>query len=85
MAGMSTAAQMLGLPGQGDVTADEQKRKQKEAQSPLTAMLASAGTLLQGYGNAARELLGAPQQAANAVENIQATAAADPKKLKKTP
>lgn len=60
MAGMSPAAQMLGLPGDGDVTADEAKRRAREAakkQDPLTDAVAGAANLFTTYGQATRDLL----------------------------
>lgn len=77
MAGASPAAQMLGLMGQGDITADEAKRKQKEqqAQNPLAKMLDT-------YGQAARDLLSMAPMGPGTVGDVQNAAAAKKPKPK---
>ncbi len=80
MAGSSPAAQMLGLMGQGDLTADEQKKRQREQAkqgNPLSQMV-------EKYGQAARDLLSIGGDAKSTLmDNPSAAAAAlAPKKRK---
>lgn len=88
MAGVSPSLQALGLAGQGDLTLDQRKQAEEDARkkaqlSPMSAAANSIATFFESYKTAAQELLGAPAQASNAVQNISAAAAADPKKLRK--
>lgn len=72
--------------GEGDLTADEAKRRQREQaknMNPIDQAIASVGALVGTYGQAAQDLLGVGRQAGNVVNDIGAAAEGDPKKLSK--